>query len=153
MFPPLPVFNSSTATKLDPTVYLPYLHKRFLVAGGKLVHGSIQHITQVVEGGSAVFEGHAPTPPAAVIVCAGLGARSLGGVEDKTVSAARGQTVILHAPWVHFGATRRKSWDGIFSYVIPRHGGNIVLGGTLTNDDWYVPAHCTLSFVLPWGLL
>ncbi|KAJ7719215.1 D-amino-acid oxidase [Mycena olivaceomarginata] len=128
---------SFTIINFDPTVYLPYLHKRFLAAGGKLVHGSIQHITQVVEGGSAVFEGHAPTPPAAVIMCAGLGALSLGGVEDRTVSAARGQTVILHAPWVHFGATRRKSWDGIFSYGTPRHGGNIVLGGTLTNDDWY----------------
>ncbi|KAJ7120239.1 D-amino-acid oxidase [Mycena epipterygia] len=126
-----------TAISFDPPAYLNYLHKRFLAAGGKLVHGSVQHIKQVVEGGSAVFEGQPPAPPAAVIVCAGLGARSLGGVEDKTVTSVRGQTVVLHAPWVNFGATRRKIEDEMISYVIPRHNGNIVLGGTLNMDDWY----------------
>jgi glycine/D-amino acid oxidase-like deaminating enzyme len=117
-------------------VYLNYLHKRFIAAGGKLVHGKVQHIKQVVEGGSAVFEGQPPAPPAAVIVCAGLGARSLGGLEDKTVTSVRGQTVVLHAPWVGFGSTRRKVEDEMLSYVIPRPNGNIVLGGTLNVDDW-----------------
>lgn len=129
-----PVFKQTS----DPPAYLDYLHKRFLAAGGRLVHGSVQHIKQVVEGGSAVFEGQPPAPPAAVIVCAGLGARSLGGVEDKTVTSVRGQTVVLHAPWVNFGATRRKIDDEMISYVIPRHNGNIVLGGTLNMDDWCV---------------
>ncbi|KAJ6562300.1 D-amino-acid oxidase [Mycena capillaripes] len=128
---------SFTAISFDPPLYLDYLHQRFLTAGGRLVHGSVQHIKQVVEGGSAVFEGLPPSPPAAVVVCAGLGARSLGGVEDKTVTSVRGQTVVLHAPWVRFGATRRKIEDEMISYVIPRHNGNIVLGGTLNVDDWY----------------
>ncbi|KAJ7482020.1 D-amino-acid oxidase [Mycena latifolia] len=116
---------------------LDYLHKRFLEAGGKFVRGSVKHIKQVVEGGPAVFEGKPPAPPVAVVVCAGLGSRSLGGVEDKTVISVRGQTVVLHAPWVGFGATRRKIDDEFISYVIPRHNGNIVLGGTLNRDDWY----------------
>ncbi|KAJ6597793.1 D-amino-acid oxidase [Mycena vulgaris] len=128
---------SFTAISFDPPAYLDYLHKRFLAAGGRLVHGSVQHIKQVVEGGSPVFEGLPPVPPAAVIVCAGLGARNLGGVEDKTVTSVRGQTVILHAPWVKFGSTRRKIEDEMMSYVIPRNNGNIVLGGTLNFDDWY----------------
>ncbi|KAF7350767.1 D-aspartate oxidase [Mycena sanguinolenta] len=128
---------SFTAISFDPPVYLDYLHKRFLEAGGKLVHGSVQHIKQVVEGGSAVFEGRPPEPPAAVVVCAGLGARSLGGVEDKTVTSVRGQTVVLHAPWARFGATRRRIENETISYVIPRHNGNIVIGGTLNVDDWY----------------
>ncbi|KAF8202078.1 hypothetical protein K438DRAFT_1581678 [Mycena galopus ATCC 62051] len=140
---------SFTAISFDPPVYLDYLHKRFLAAGGRLVHGSVQHIKQVVEGGSAVFEGQAPAPPAAVIVCAGLGARSLGGVEDKTVTSVRGQTVVLHAPWVGFGSTRRKIEDEMISYVIPRHGGNIVLGGTLNADDWYpLPREETKTAIL-----
>ncbi|KAJ7118010.1 hypothetical protein C8R43DRAFT_1099238 [Mycena crocata] len=126
-----------TAISFDPPLYLDYLHKRFLAAGGKLVHGSVQHIKQVVEGGSAIFEGQTPSPPASVIVCAGLGARTLGGVEDKSVTSVRGQTVVLHAPWVRFGATRRKFDDEMISYVIPRHNGNIVLGGTLNVDDWF----------------
>ncbi|KAJ7722839.1 D-aspartate oxidase [Mycena metata] len=128
---------SFTAISFDPPMYLKYLYERFLTAGGKLVHGSVQHIKQVVEGGSAIFEGKPPAPPAAVLVCPGLGARTLGGVEDKTVTSVRGQTVVLHAPWVKFGATRRKIENEFISYVIPRHNGNIVLGGTLNVDDWY----------------
>ncbi|KAJ6469204.1 D-amino-acid oxidase [Mycena vitilis] len=140
---------SFTAISFDPPKYLDYLHHRFLAAGGRLVHGSVQHIKQVVEGGSAVFEGLPPTPPAAVIVCAGLGARTLGGVEDKTVTSMRGQTVVLHAPWVRFGATRRKIEDEMISYVIPRHNGNIVLGGTLNVDDWYpLPREETKTAIL-----
>ncbi|KAJ7773836.1 D-aspartate oxidase [Mycena metata] len=128
---------SFTGISFDPTMYLSYLQQRFIAAGGQLVHGSVQHIKQVVEGGGAIFEGKSPAPPAAVIVCAGIGARSLGGVEDKTVTSARGQTVILHAPWVRFGSTCRKMENGRVSYVIPRHNGNLVLGGTRINDDWY----------------
>ncbi|KAJ7179752.1 D-amino-acid oxidase [Mycena filopes] len=128
---------SFTAISFDPPMYLKYLHQRFLAAGGKIVRGSVQHIKQVVEGGAGIFEGKPPVPPAAVIVCVGLGARSLGGVEDKTVTSVRGQTVVLHAPWVGFGSTRRKIENEMISYVIPRHNGNVVLGGTLNEDDWY----------------
>ncbi|KAJ7628798.1 hypothetical protein FB45DRAFT_834771 [Roridomyces roridus] len=136
---PEAVFGISfTAISFDPPMYLDYLHKRFLDAGGKMVHGSVQHIKQVVEGGAAIFEsGGTPAPPDAVVVCAGLGARTLGGVEDKTVTSVRGQTVVLHAPWAKFGSTRRVIEDEMISYVIPRHNGNIVLGGTLNVDDWY----------------
>ncbi|KAJ7634320.1 hypothetical protein B0H17DRAFT_1107591 [Mycena rosella] len=128
---------SFTVVSFDPILYLNYLHKRFLAAGGKMVHGSVQHIKQVIEGGSTVFEGKPPTPPAAIIVCSGLGARSLGGVEDTTVAPVRGQTVILHAPWVDFGATRRKFDEDVVSYMIPRRNGNLVVGGTMGADDWY----------------
>ncbi|KAJ7615355.1 hypothetical protein FB45DRAFT_935477 [Roridomyces roridus] len=129
---------SFTIINFDPSTYLPYLHQQFLDAGGKMVRGSVQHIKQVVEGGAAIFEsGGTPAPPDAVIVCAGLGARKLGGVDDKTVTSVRGQTVILHAPWVKFGATRRLVEDGMASYIIPRRNGNVVLGGTGGIDDWY----------------
>ncbi|KAJ7468772.1 hypothetical protein FB451DRAFT_381682 [Mycena latifolia] len=128
---------SFTIMNFDPKVYLDYLHKRFLAAGGKMVHGSVQHLKQVIEGGSAVFEGQPPAPPAAVVVCAGIGARRLGGVDDTTVTSVRGQTVILHAPWVGFGATRTIIEDGILSYLIPRRNGNLVVGGTMDLDDWY----------------
>ncbi|KAJ7446595.1 D-amino-acid oxidase [Mycena latifolia] len=126
-----------TAISFDPAFYLEYLTKRFLAAGGKMIHGTVKHVKQVVEGGADVFEGKPPAPPAAVVVCAGLGARSLGGVEDKSVISVRGQTVVLNAPWVGFGATRRKIDNEFISYVIPRHNGTVVLGGTLNRDDWY----------------
>ncbi|KAJ7267954.1 hypothetical protein C8J57DRAFT_1228564 [Mycena rebaudengoi] len=128
---------SFTIINFDPPAYLNYLQQRFIQCGGKLVRGSVQHITQVVEGGSAVFEGEPPLPPAAIVVCVGLGARTLGGVEDKSVTPVGGQTVIIHAPWVRFGATARKIENGVLSYLIPRPNGNLVIGGTFNVDDWY----------------
>ncbi|KAJ6617117.1 D-amino-acid oxidase [Mycena sp. CBHHK59/15] len=128
-----------TAISFDPPVYLDYLHKRFLAAGGKLVRGFVQHIKQVVEGGPEIFADReaVAAPPDAVVVCAGLGVRSMGGVEDKSVISVRGQTIVLRAPWVGYGSTRRKIEDEYITYVIPRHNGNVVLGGTLNVDDWY----------------
>ena len=133
-------FSFETVT-VDVPKYLNHLLTRFLEKGGKLIRGHVQHIDQVLEAGSAPFKNHAssdssPPPPDAVVVCVGLGARFLGGVEDKTVYPARGQTVILHAPWVRSGRTfqRGKEW----TYIIPRKSGNVVVGGTLGVDDWRV---------------
>ncbi|KAJ7576685.1 hypothetical protein C8J56DRAFT_1117062 [Mycena floridula] len=55
--------------------------KEFLAKGG--------HISQVVEGAFTEDAGR----PAAVVVCTGLGARFLGGIEDKDMYLIRGQTL------------------------------------------------------------
>ena len=62
----------------------------------------------------------------ALFVCTGLGSRSLGGVEDKRVYAVRGQTVLLRAPWVRFGASFLEQ-DGTYTYVMPRKNGDVSL--------------------------
>ena len=62
--------------------------------------------------------------PDAIIVCAGLGARFLGGVEDKNIYPIRGQTVLIRAPWIRFGKTQ-SSYDGIWTYIIPRRSGDV----------------------------
>jgi hypothetical protein len=68
-----------------------------------------------------------------LIVCPGLGARSLGGVEDRDIYCARGHTVILRAPWVKTGRTLTgKHWV----YTIPRKSGDVVVGGVKEVDDW-----------------
>ena len=94
---------------IDVPKYLNYLLTRFLEKGGTLIRGCVQHIEQVLEAGSAPFKDDVSTKnstgPDAVIVCVGLGARFLGGVEDKTVYPSRGQTVILQAPCVQSGCT------------------------------------------------
>jgi len=59
----------------------------------------------------------------AVVVCAGLGARMLGGVEDKAMYPIRGQTVLLKAPWVKYGRTMVEK-DGLRTYTIPRRCGD-----------------------------
>lgn len=55
----------------------------------------------------------------ALIVCAGLGARFLGGIEDQDIYPIRGQVLILRAPWVNFGMSCVTD-EGVTTYVIPR---------------------------------
>ncbi|KAF9046292.1 D-amino-acid oxidase [Panaeolus papilionaceus] len=136
-------FSFQTVT-IEPRTYLPYLLSRFLAAGGKLYRGRINHINEIMESGAAPYQAinddltYAPgtlRTPDALVVCAGLGARTLGGVEDASVYPTRGQTVILRAPWVRFGRSfkEEKSW----TYIIPRHSGDVVIGGIKGVDDWY----------------
>lgn len=123
---------SFTTLTIDTAVYLPYLFQRFLSKGGRAVRAKVQHISQAIDG---VFS-PANSPPEAVFVCAGLGARSLGGVEDKDVYPIRGQTILVRAPWIRFGRTL-SSLDGLWTYIIPRRSGDVILGGNKTSNDWY----------------
>ncbi|KAF5383265.1 hypothetical protein D9615_005066 [Tricholomella constricta] len=127
-----------TTLTIDTPVYLKYLMSRFLAVGGSIVRGSVQHIDELVEGDVHPFTrgGEGPLPPKAVVVCAGLGARTLGGVEDEDVHPIRGQTVLLRAPWVRFGRTL-SSTNGTWTYVMPRKSGDVIVGGTIAVNDWY----------------
>ena len=108
--------TSFTTVSIDTPAYLPYLLARFLAKGGSIVRSSLQHISQVLEGALTPFK------PDALVVCAGIGARFLGGVEDKDVHPIRGQTVLIRAPWVKSGQTI----DGTeTTYIIPRRTGDV----------------------------
>ncbi len=96
----------------------------------------MQHIDQIVEGGASLFNGATiPQPPDVVIVCAGLGARFLGGIEDKDCYPLRGQTLMVRAPWIRFGRTH-STREGLWTYIIPRRSGDVIVGGTKLTDDW-----------------
>lgn len=61
-----------------------------------------------------------------MIVCAGLGARTLGGVEDENVYPIRGQTVLVRAPWIRFGRTMSGNGEeAVWTYIIPRRSGDV----------------------------
>ncbi|KAF8906778.1 hypothetical protein CPB84DRAFT_1769607 [Gymnopilus junonius] len=117
----------------DSPNFLNYLLSEFLANGGSI---------QVIESGAGAFaseeSGSRATypPPDAVVVCLGLGARYLGGVEDKDVYPVRGQTVLLRAPWVKRCVSLSGGKDGIWTYVIPRRTGNVIVGGTYEANDW-----------------
>ncbi|KAM5543713.1 hypothetical protein V8D89_002330 [Ganoderma adspersum] len=134
--------TSFTTVNIDTPMYLPYLLGRFLSRGGSIVRGSVQHVSQVVEGGPGLFRrGRADTEPVgAVIVCPGLGARTLGGVEDKDMYPVRGQVAIIRAPWIRSGRTLSHLEQGLWTYVIPRRSGDVILGGTKQDNDWYPAA-------------
>ncbi|KAF8156870.1 hypothetical protein B0H34DRAFT_476364 [Crassisporium funariophilum] len=130
-------YSFDTVT-VDVPRYLNYLLSRFLEKGGRIIRGHVQHIEQVLESGSAPFQADKSKngiSPDAVVVCVGLGARFLGGVEDEDVYPSRGQTVILRAPWVRFG--RSFTGPDEWSYIIPRQSGDVVVGGTTGANDWY----------------
>ena len=60
----------------------------------------------------------------AIIACPGIGARFLGGIEDKDVYPVRGQTVLLRAPWIKYGRTLSGA-DGSYIYMMPRCTGDV----------------------------
>lgn len=111
------VATSFTTIDIDTPAYLPYLLARFLAKGGSIVRNSLQHISQALEGAFTPFR------PDALVVCAGIGARFLGGVEDKDVYPIRGQTVVVRAPWVKLGWGLNGK-DGL-TYIIPRGSGDV----------------------------
>ncbi|KAK2465596.1 hypothetical protein APHAL10511_002488 [Amanita phalloides] len=121
--------------------YLPYLFSRFQAAGGKVVRATVQSIDQVINPDApvtsvSVGDGPMPASVDALIVCLGLGARKLAGVDDKNVYPIRGQTVIMNAPWIRSGVAASNE-KGAFSYIIPRVSGEVVVGGTREPNDWY----------------
>ncbi|KZV76583.1 D-amino-acid oxidase [Peniophora sp. CONT] len=129
-----------TALNINTPAYIPYLLSRFLAAGGTLQRASINHIDQILEGGLALLTGSRVrgTHVDALICCPGLAARTLGGLEDKEVFPQRGQTVIIHAPWIRESGGRSLVGEtGSHTYIIPRRSGDIILGGTRVPDDWY----------------
>ncbi|KAH8110280.1 D-aspartate oxidase [Phellopilus nigrolimitatus] len=119
-----------TTLTIDTPVYLKYLLTRFRSQGGRTQRAAVHHISQLAEGAYSD-----KLRPAAIIVCTGIGSRALGGVEDKDVYPIRGQTVVLHAPWIRFGRTQ-SSKDGLWTYIIPRRSGDVIVGGTKTENDW-----------------
>ncbi|KAF9457141.1 hypothetical protein BDZ94DRAFT_1326481 [Collybia nuda] len=148
--------TSFSTLTVDTPVYLNYILGRFLAAGGSIIRGTVQHINQVVEGGVFPFSAgrRGPRSPDAVVVCVGLGARTLGGVEDKNMYPIRGQTVLLRAPWIRFGRTMSEDEKEIWTYVIPRRRGDVIVGGTKGVDDWYpVPRAETTRDILERALV
>jgi D-amino-acid oxidase len=121
--------------------YLSHLLARFLSHGGRIVRASVQHISQVLEGGVEAFaqDEFKVRPVDALIICVGLGARMLGGVEDKDVYPVRGQTVQLRAPWIEEGRSFVVE-SGAKTYIVPRRGGTVIIGGTRAADDWFPKA-------------
>lgn len=107
-----------------------------------MVRGSVAHIDQVISGGAGSFTGTETektiltSPPDAVVVCLGLGARFLGGVEDKDVYPVRGQTILIKAPWIKCCMSLSGGASKIWTYIIPRRSGDVIIGGTYEANDW-----------------
>nr|MCH9683860.1 FAD-binding oxidoreductase [Deltaproteobacteria bacterium] len=110
---------SFEAPVIDTRAYLPYLQRRFLAAGGRIVERTVIHLDQPLE--------HAPL----VFCCAGLGSKGLAS--DPSVYPIRGQLVHVDDPGLDHIVLDEHGSDGL-AYVVPR-GDDCVLGGTAEPHD------------------
>ena len=68
-----------------------------------------------------------------IINCTGLGSHELLG--DSSLQPARGQIILIEAPWVnHFVLNIRNDSEGVV-YFLPR-ASNIALGGSMEKGEW-----------------
>ncbi|KAF6745573.1 hypothetical protein DFP72DRAFT_824271, partial [Ephemerocybe angulata] len=112
----------------------------FHTKGGRTFRGTVRHIREIIEGGVTSFArpnlDDIQYLPDAIIVCVGLGARFLGGVEDTNVFPTRIPIVKLRAPWVDVGRVIYNEDLKIDLSVIPLGDGDLVISGTPVDDDW-----------------
>lgn len=121
-----------TSVCINTAIYLPYLASQCLKAGVKFERGVVRHIQDAARL-------HASGQDADIIVnCSGLGAKKMGGVEDKTVVPARGQVVLVRnkADAMYTASAHQDSLDEL-TYVMTRAaGGGTILGGSYQKDNW-----------------
>lgn len=87
---------------IEPVFFLPYLYKRILKSGGKLVRKRIESFDELES-----FD--------LVINCAGLGAQTLVKNDDK-LKPIRGQVIRVKAPWI----TNAIVDEAAGNYIIPK---------------------------------
>ena len=102
---------------VDMGVYLPYLVRRLLAAGGTLTRLPLTAL---------------PTR-GLVINCTGLAARALAA--DPAVYPIRGQVVRMSNPGLTEWWSDETDHGQALTYVFP-HAGHVVVGGTTQVDDW-----------------
>ncbi|XP_020810488.1 D-aspartate oxidase [Drosophila serrata] len=104
----------------EPVKLLPYLMKRFLRNGGKIVRRKIEDLDAfITDSGYDV-----------IVNCSGLGSRKL--LNDEQMYSVRGQVSRVKANWI-FSAVLDESDDG--NYIIP-NTESVVLGGTHQEGDY-----------------
>lgn len=105
-----------TTLKCECSRYLPWLHDRFIKAGGSVQQRRVSSLEEL-----SGFD--------LIVNCSGLGAKTLA--RDNSVYSVRGQVLKVHAPWIqHF--TRIS--DGK-TYIYPGIE-SVTIGGTRQEHDW-----------------
>ncbi|MBO8197130.1 FAD-binding oxidoreductase [Streptomyces smyrnaeus] len=117
---PPPEWTALTGTPpraplVDMGTYLRYLRGRFEAAGGRWEQRAARSLTEAAAA--------APT----VVNCSGLGARQL--VPDPTVSAVRGQVLVVEDPGIEEWYVAASDSARETTYILPQPYG-VVLGGT-----------------------
>ena len=102
-------------------MYLPWLTSQCLKAGVALKRRVFGHITE------AAHTHHSGQKAQLIVNCTGLSAGKLGGVEDKKMVPARGQTVLVRNEAIGtVGSSGTNDGDDEACYIIPRPAGKVL---------------------------
>lgn len=122
-----------TSVCINTAIYLPWLVGQCRALGVVFKRAVLKHIEE------ASGMGHTAGAYGTVVVnCSGLQACRLGGVMDKDVYPARGQTVIVRnevEPMIALSGT--EDGDDELCYTMTRAaGGGTIIGGTYQKGNW-----------------
>ena len=109
-----------TSVCINTSIYLPYLVSQCLAAGVIFKRAIFSHISEAATA-------HSSGKPADVVInCTGLSAGKLGGVEDKEMVPARGQTVLVRNDPGKMLSTSELAGEEM-CYVMQRAAGELSL--------------------------
>lgn len=101
-------------------MYLPWLTSQCLKAGVVLKRGIFGQLSEAADAH------HSGQIANLIVNCTGLSAGKLGGVEDKSMIPARGQTVLVRNEAIGIvGGSGTDDGDDEVCYVIPRAAGTV----------------------------
>ena len=123
-------FTFDTVT-VDPDTYLRHLQESCSERGAYFRRASLNHIEEAFASSAAISspDSGAHGTVDIVVNCSGLGARELGGVEDKRVNLRRGQIVVVDNKCKdQYFASGSETLgpheaEGEVTYIIPRRTG------------------------------
>ncbi len=110
-----------TVPLIDMPVYLAYLRRRLLAAGGSLGVRPVRALEEAATAGGVIVD------------CAGIGARAL--VPDHGLRPVRGRLLVVENPGVEEFFSEDTGASPDLCCVYP-HGDHVVLGGTAEEGAW-----------------
>ncbi|KAL4906337.1 hypothetical protein BDW74DRAFT_177351 [Aspergillus multicolor] len=122
--------TSFTSVCINTAIYLPWLVSQCLANGVVMKRAVFKHILDA----TSVHSG----PVNVIVNCTGLNASILGGVNDNTVTPARGQIVLVRNSAPHmYSVSGTDDGSDEACYIMTRAaGGGTVLGGSYQKNSW-----------------
>ena len=119
---------------INPSIYLPWLVSQCLKNGVVFKRAIFKHICDAAAPGVH----HAGQAADVILNCTGLSASKIGGVEDKTVVPARGQTVLVRQDaGMMYSISGTDDGSEEICYIMTRAaGGGTILGGCYQKGNW-----------------
>lgn len=122
--------SSFTSVCINTAIYLPWLASQCLKNGVRFRRGIAKHIKE------AAGHHHSGKKADLIVNCTGLGSHKLGGVEDKTLTPARGQIVVVrNDPGVMASNSGSDDGEDEVTYIMHRAAGKPILPDTVTSSD------------------